>query len=133
RGAGANFGVVTAFELEADEVGEVGFAQLAFDASDTATFLEQWGAAVEAAPRDLTSFLIMGPPRGGRMVAQVMATVDSDDPETVIERLQPFARIAPLVGQSVKILPYSAVIDLPEGPHDGRGEPVTRSAFVDHL
>ena len=36
RGAGANFGIVTAFEFEVDEVGELGFAQLVFDASDIA-------------------------------------------------------------------------------------------------
>ena len=29
RGAGANFGIVTAFEFEVDTVGNVGFAQLA--------------------------------------------------------------------------------------------------------
>ena len=35
RGAGANVGIVTAFECEVDEVGDLGFAQLAFDATDT--------------------------------------------------------------------------------------------------
>ena len=60
RGAGANFGIVTSFEFEVDEVGDVGWAQLAFEAGDTAGFLQRWGAAPEAAPRDLTSFLIMG-------------------------------------------------------------------------
>ncbi|WP_243744755.1 hypothetical protein [Streptomyces hainanensis] len=34
RGAGANFGIVTAFEFEADDVGAVAFARLAQDASD---------------------------------------------------------------------------------------------------
>ena len=62
RGAGANFGIVTSFEFEADEVGDIGFAQLAFDATDTAGFFERWGAAVEAAPREVTSFVILGPP-----------------------------------------------------------------------
>ena len=51
---------MTAFEFEVDEVGDVGFAQLAFDASDTAGFLQAWGDWVVDAPRDLTSFLIMG-------------------------------------------------------------------------
>ena len=44
RGAGANFGIVTSFEFEVDEVGDIGFAQLAFDATDTAGFFERWGA-----------------------------------------------------------------------------------------
>src|SRR5690606_2194468 len=63
RGAGGNFGIVTAFEFEVYEVGNVGWAQLVLDASDTAGFLVKWGAAVEASPRDVTSFLILSPAR----------------------------------------------------------------------
>ena len=135
RGAGANFGIVVAFEFEVDEVGEVGWAQLAFDASDTAGFLERWGAAVESAPRDLTSFLIMGAPRPGQpAVAQVMAVVDSADPETIIDRLQPLADTAPLLDQSVQLMPYSAVMaNAQGGDHDGRGEPASRSGLIEHI
>ena len=49
RGAGANFGVVTAFELEAARVGSVAFAQLAFQVDDTAAFLEALAARLEGA------------------------------------------------------------------------------------
>ncbi|VTR78230.1 LLM class flavin-dependent oxidoreductase [Cellulomonas hominis] len=132
RGAGANLGVVTSFEFEVDEVGDVGFAQLVFDATDTEQFLVDWGATVEAAPRDTTAFLIMGPPRGGRVVAQVMAMVDSDDPDTIIERLQPFALIAPLLQQQVQVVPYSAVVSTP-AHHTSDGEPVTRTGMAEHL
>ncbi|QZN86476.1 LLM class flavin-dependent oxidoreductase [Cellulomonas sp. C5510] len=133
RGAGGNLGVVTSFEFEVDEVGDVGFAQLVLDASDTERLLVDWGAAVEAAPRDTTAFLLMGPPRGGVMVAQVMAMVDSEDPDTIIERLQPFARIAPLLQQQVQLLPYSAVVSVPDQRHTSEGEPVTRTAMAEHL
>jgi alkanesulfonate monooxygenase SsuD/methylene tetrahydromethanopterin reductase-like flavin-dependent oxidoreductase (luciferase family)/FAD/FMN-containing dehydrogenase len=135
RGAGANFGMVTSFEFEVDEVGPVGFAQLAFDATDTAGFLEGWGAAVEAAPRDLTSFLIMGPPSVGQpAVAQLMTVVDSDDPDTVLDRLQPLADLAPLLQQSVQILPYAAVMaNASDTPHNGRGEPQSRSGLIEHI
>lgn len=133
RGAGANLGIVTSFEFEVDEVGDVGFAQLVLDASDTERFLVDWGAAVEAAPRDTTAFLIMGPPRGGLLAAHVMAMVDSDDPGTIVNRLQPFARIAPLLQQQVQVLPYSAVVTAPEVAHTSEGEPVTRTAMAEHL
>jgi FAD/FMN-containing dehydrogenase/alkanesulfonate monooxygenase SsuD/methylene tetrahydromethanopterin reductase-like flavin-dependent oxidoreductase (luciferase family) len=133
RGAGANLGIVTSFEFEVDEVGDVGFAQLVFDATDTEQFLVDFGATVEAAPRDTTAFLIMGPPRGGQVVAQVMAMVDSDDPDTIIERLQPFALLAPLLQQQVQVLPYDAVVQTPPTRHTSEGEPVARSGMAEHL
>ncbi len=133
RGAGGNFGIVVSFEFEVDEVGDIGFAQLVFDASDTVEFLRQWGALVEAAPRDLTAFLIMGPPRGGQTVAQMMAVVDSEDPDTIISRLQPFAQIAPLLQQSVQLAPYTAVVSEPDNIHGAEGEPVTRSGMIEHV
>ena len=133
RGAGANFGIVTSFLFQVDPVGDVGWAQLAFDASDTAGFLQRWGAAVEAAPRDVTSFLMMGASRDGQpTVAQVMAVVDSTDPDTIIERLQPFAEIAPLLQQSVQLIPYAQVMANSTGEeHRGQGDPVARSGLLD--
>ena len=130
RGAGGNLGIVTSFEFEVDEVTDVGWAQLAHDASDTAGFLERWGAAVEAAPRDLTSFLIMG----GGTTAQTMTVVDSTDAETIIERLQPLAEIAPLLQQSVELKPYATVMANSTGaPHAATGEPLFRSGLIEHI
>jgi alkanesulfonate monooxygenase SsuD/methylene tetrahydromethanopterin reductase-like flavin-dependent oxidoreductase (luciferase family) len=126
RGAGANFGVAVAFEFVVDEVDEVGWAQLAFRASDPAEYLEAFGRVVADTPRETTPFLILG-----QGVAQLMAMVDSADPDVIIGQLQPFAEIAPLVQQQVVIAPYAAVMNMfPETPHNGRGEPVSRSAFV---
>jgi len=135
RGAGANFGIVTSFEFEVDEVGDIGFAQLAFDATDTAGFFERWGAAVEAAPREVTSFVILGPPRGGQPpVAHVMVAVDSADADTVLARLQPFAEIAPLGGSDARITSYAAVMaNASPDPHQGQGEPVTRAGLIRHI
>jgi FAD binding domain/Berberine and berberine like len=135
RGAGANFGIVTSFEFEADKVGSIGWAQYVFGASDIAGFLEKWGAAVETAPRDLTSALIMGPPRGGQpTVAQVMAVVDSDKPDIIIDRLQPIANIAPMYDQSVVITSYASVMANAHGDvHTGQGEPIVRSGLIEHI
>lgn len=132
RGAGANFGIVTSFEFEVDEVGDIGWAQLAFDASDPAGFLRQFGAVASSAPRDTTAFLVMGPPRSGRpAVAQLMAMVDSDNPDVVIDQLQPFAAMAPMYQQQVVITPYAGVMaNAPDTEHHGQGEPISRSAFV---
>ncbi|HEV2656106.1 MAG TPA: LLM class flavin-dependent oxidoreductase [Ktedonobacteraceae bacterium] len=135
RGAGANFGIVTSFEFEVDEVGPVGWAQLVLDASNTAGFLEKWGAAIEAAPRDLTSFLIMGPPRRGQpAVAQVMTVIDSDKPEIIINRLQPIADIAPLYNQQIFITSYADIMANAQGDdHNGQGEPIARSGLIEHI
>ncbi|MEV0388398.1 LLM class flavin-dependent oxidoreductase [Nonomuraea sp. NPDC050643] len=134
RGAGANFGIVTSFEFEVDEVGPVGFAQFAVDATDTAGFLQRWGAALEAAPRDVTSSLIIGQARPGQpLIGQIMAVVDADDAETIVDRLRPIASAAPLLDYSIQVVPYEAVMNAPQGPHDAQGEPVTRSALADHL
>lgn len=130
RGAGANFGIATAFEFTVDEVPHVGWAQLAYEVADPAAFLVEFGRVTDAAPRETTPFLVMG----GGGVAQIMAMVASDDPEVVVSQLQPFAQIAPLVQQQVVIAPYAAVMNMfPEAPHHGVGEPVARSGLVSEL
>jgi alkanesulfonate monooxygenase SsuD/methylene tetrahydromethanopterin reductase-like flavin-dependent oxidoreductase (luciferase family)/FAD/FMN-containing dehydrogenase len=134
RGAGANFGIVTAFEFEVDEVADVGFGQFVLEAGDTADLLERWGAMVEAAPRDLTSNLIMGGARPGQpLVAQVYAVVSSDDPATVVARLQPLAELAPLLDHAAQIVPYAEIMKVPRGLHAGQGDPVARSGLIEHI
>jgi len=135
RGAGANMGIVTAFEFEVDEVGQLGHAQLAFQVDDVPAFLEGYGRIVESSPRDLTMFLLTGAPRPGQpQIVQLYGLVDSDDPDTIIARLQPFAELAPLVQQQVQLTTYAQVManaDL--GPQHGAGEPHSRSALVEHV
>ncbi|HEY9307150.1 MAG TPA: LLM class flavin-dependent oxidoreductase [Microbacterium sp.] len=135
RGAGANVGVVTAFEFEVDEVGQVGYAQLAFQVDDVAAFLEGYGRIVESSPRDLTLFLLTGGPRPGQpQVVQLYGVVDSDDPDTIIARLQPFAELAPLVQQSVQLTTYAQIMGNADlGPQHGAGEPHSRSGLIEHV
>ncbi|UNK71348.1 LLM class flavin-dependent oxidoreductase [Microbacterium sp. H1-D42] len=135
RGAGFAFGIVTAFEFEADVVGDIGFGQLQHDvAGDIAGFLVRWGAAVEASPRDTTSFLIMGGQQGGGMIAQTMNVIDSDDPDTVLERLQRLADVAPLVGQQAMLMTYDSLVTAgPRTGHSGYGEPTGRSGLLEHI
>jgi alkanesulfonate monooxygenase SsuD/methylene tetrahydromethanopterin reductase-like flavin-dependent oxidoreductase (luciferase family)/FAD/FMN-containing dehydrogenase len=135
RGAGANFGIVTSFEFEVYDVGNVGWGQLVFDASDTSTLLREWGATIEAAPRDLTSFIILGAPRRGQPpVAQVMAVVNSDKPDVILNRLQPLAAIAPMYDHSIVITPYASLMaNAQGGDHNGQGDPVARSGLIKHI
>ncbi|SFR67809.1 FAD/FMN-containing dehydrogenase [Agromyces sp. CF514] len=135
RGAGANIGVVTAFEFEVDEIGDVGFAQLAFDASDTAEFLQAWGDWLVDSPRDVTSALLMGATRPGQPpIAQIMVVVDSPDPDTILARLQPLAEVAPLVGQQVSLTTYEAIIsNAADTAHAGQGEPTAKSGLIGRM
>ncbi|MBK1787393.1 LLM class flavin-dependent oxidoreductase [Prauserella cavernicola] len=135
RGAGANFGIVTAFEFEADEVGPVAFAQLTQDASDVERYLVEWGRVVEQSPRDLTSFVILPPSRAGRPAVALSHTmVHAADRETVLARLEPLAAISPMYAQDVAISSYAAVMNnASDDAPVSRGEPVSRSGLLRHV
>ncbi len=64
-----------------------------------------------------------------------MLVVDSDDPDTVVARLQPIAGIAPLVQQQVVLTTYDQVMGMfsSDQPQQGRGEPRTHSGLAGHL
>jgi len=132
RGAGANVGIVTAFEFEADEVGVLAFGQLTFDASDTAAFLLAWSDWVVDAPRDLTSFLIVQPGSASRPpLAHVLVVVDSDDADTVLERLNPLADAAQLVAQDVRFTTYRGIVsNASDASHSAEGEPLARTGLI---
>lgn len=135
RGAGANLGIVTAFDFAVDDIGELGFARLVFDASDTARFLVDWGATVQAAPRTVTSFLILGATQPGRpTLAHVLVAVDTPEADGILAALQPFAQLAPLVDQQVQLTTYAQIMANADiGPQHGVGEPLARSALVDAI
>ena len=76
----------------------------------------------------------MGRARAGQPpMAQVFAVVDSDDPEVVVDRLQPLVEIAPLLDQAAQILPYAQMMNVPPGAHNGQGDPVARSGLIEHI
>lgn|SRR6185312_3938113 len=135
RGAGANFGVAVSFDFTAVRVGEVGFAQLAFDASDTANFLQGWGRFIESSDRSVTGQVILGAQSGGRVTAQAMLVVDSSDPDEIIARLRPLEQLAPLVDQTVSLARYEQIIGVFDSDHPqrGRGEPLSRSGLINHI
>ena len=131
RGAGGNFGIVTSFELDAYPVGDVVLSVMSFDARDTAAFLERWGATVEAAPRELTSFLSLAPQQG---VAQLQTVVATEDVQLATSALTPLLDAGPLLDQQAQLVPYAAVVPPHGGAHQGgSAEPAFRSGLVDHL
>jgi hypothetical protein len=134
RGAGANFGIATAFEFEVYDVDEVGWAKLSLVSTDIEKSLLQFGEVATAAPRDTTVFLVTGRPRQGHWTIQLYAIVDSPDPQVVVERLTPFLDLGVLVEQEAYMARYKDImgqaVDVGPDGHHGHGEPVSRSAFL---
>ncbi|MGI5152858.1 FAD-binding protein [Plantactinospora sp. CA-294935] len=134
RGAGANFGVATAFEFEVNELRELGWAHLVLVSTDMAQTLRRFGELASTAPRDTTAFLVTGRPRQGRSTVQLFSIVDAQDPEVVVDRLTPFTELGLLAQQQVVLTRYKDVMaqaaDVGPDGHHGMGEPVSRSAFL---
>lgn len=110
RGAGAGVGIVTAFEIEAMELGEIGVAQLVFEADRAGGALAQWASAMAAAPRTLTSaahVLANGP----ALALSVTVAAADDDPDRVREALGPLlsGRHRPLQA-TAQFVPYTALV-----------------------
>ncbi len=126
RGAGGNFGIVTALELDTYPLRAVVFSTMAFRGD--ASLLERWGALIEASPRELTSFLMMG--RGQVQLYNVFA---SDDTAAAIDALTPLLEIGPLLDQSAQLVPYAAIVAPHGGVHTGGYEPLIRSGLLDHI
>jgi alkanesulfonate monooxygenase SsuD/methylene tetrahydromethanopterin reductase-like flavin-dependent oxidoreductase (luciferase family) len=133
RGAGANFGIVTALELEAYEVGDVVFSTMAFDAGAADSLLEQWGGVVEAAPRELTSFLALYARLGGAPIVQLYSVYAGDDPAAATEALTPLLGIGPLLEQQAQLVPYPAIVPPQDGVHRGGAEQTFRAGLLDHI
>ncbi|GHC84351.1 hypothetical protein GCM10007079_26230 [Nocardiopsis terrae] len=134
RGAGANFGVLTSVEAVASPVRDVVLGQFVYDAADTEEFLRIWGATAEAAPREVTAFLTMGPGHGGQgPAAQAMVVHAGDDTDAAVRALEPFLRVGPVLDQRAQVAPYPAVLVGHQGPHAGGATPVSRSALLEHI
>ncbi|UFU01912.1 LLM class flavin-dependent oxidoreductase [Ruania suaedae] len=134
RGAGGNLGVVTSVDIEPMRIEDVVFSQMTLDASDTAGLLQRWGASVEAAPREITSFLILSPARRGQpAVAQLMTVIATQDTELAVRQLERLADAGPLLGHQAYQLPYAQVVQAGDRNHSGGGSPAVRSTLVTHL
>jgi alkanesulfonate monooxygenase SsuD/methylene tetrahydromethanopterin reductase-like flavin-dependent oxidoreductase (luciferase family) len=135
RGAGGNFGIVTAFELDAYLVSDMVFARMRYDASDTAGLLGRWGKLVETAPRELTSFLYLFAGRRGSPPAAQAITVWADsDTDAAVEPLTPLLSVAPVLDQQAQLAPYAAIV----APHDathygGQADPLISNGLAMQL
>jgi len=129
RGAGANFGIVTAFELEAYRLSDVVFADMTFEAGDLAQLLERWGQIVEEAPRELTSFL-----SASARSARVLSVYASEDTNAAVDALTPLLGIATVIDQQAGLAPYAALIPPHGNQHRGSSTPpLISNGFAEHF
>lgn len=128
RGAGANVGIATAFEFDADTTPVVAHATIAYGLGDVVGFLERWGAVVEAAPREVSAFLYLGVG-----FAHATVVVATDETEWARAALAPFADLPGVAGARAQRVPYATVPLTSDAPHRGQQAAHAHSGLVDHL
>lgn len=134
RGAGANFGIVTSVEIEAAQVGNVVYATIVYDATDTAPFIASWAALVEDSPRELTSFLTMIPASGQNpAIGYAIVVWANDDTDAAIRSLEQFLDLAPVLQQQAQLVPYSSAVAPHHGQHTGGADSASRGGLVEHV
>jgi FAD/FMN-containing dehydrogenase/alkanesulfonate monooxygenase SsuD/methylene tetrahydromethanopterin reductase-like flavin-dependent oxidoreductase (luciferase family) len=133
RGAGGNFGIVTALELDADRLRDVLFSVMVFDGSDTASLLQRWGEVLESAPRELTSFLYAFA-RDASTIVRLMSVYAGDDVEAGAEALTPLLEVGPLLDQRTTRAPYAAIVPPSNNRHHGgQTRPLVSNGFAEHM
>ncbi len=133
RGAGGNFGIVTAVELDAYELDRVVYATMIFDASRAATLLRSWGGLLEAAPRELTSFLYASVQQG-TPITRVVNVFAGTDTDAAVAALTPLLDLGPLLDHEAVLIPYPAIVPAYDGDHyGGVRRPLISSGLADQL
>ena len=131
RGAGANVGIVTGFELEAGTTPTVARASLAYEIDDAPNFLTEWGHHVETAVREVSAFLYIG--AGPRPFAQATVVYAGDDAASATRAITPFTELPGVVGARAELVPYPAVPLTTGAPQVGQQPAVMHTALADHL
>lgn len=108
RGGAGNFGVVTAFEFQAQPVPSVHFGTIAFALDDVGRLLQGWAAVMRSAPDELTTTLVLRPPFGDLPGGAVLfVCLAGSDPAP----LEPLRGIGTVVAEDVRERPYAEALE----------------------
>jgi alkanesulfonate monooxygenase SsuD/methylene tetrahydromethanopterin reductase-like flavin-dependent oxidoreductase (luciferase family)/FAD/FMN-containing dehydrogenase len=134
RGAGGNFGILTAVELNAVRLGDVIVSTMVFDGGDAGPLLARWGELVEGAPRELTSFLYAFARRGDAPIVRLVNVYAADDTEAAVQALTPLLGLGPLLDEQTRRAPYATIVP-PHGADHRGGDvrPLVSNGFAVHL
>ena len=111
RGGAGNFGIVTAFEFQAQPVTTVHYGTLAFGLDDSSGVVKRWAEVMRHAPEELSTSLALMPALGpfpaGIMLYVCLAGDDTS-------ALEPLRSIGTLVAEDIGERPYADILE--EGP-----------------
>jgi FAD/FMN-containing dehydrogenase len=129
RGGGGNFGVVTAFEFAAHQIGKVYAGNITYSLDNLPELIAGWRDGMRAAPEDLTTMLLVMPSfMGMPPSAIVMCCFAGDDKAAADQALKPFRKLGKVLNDDVKEKHYYEVL---EDAHPPEGmKIVTKNGFV---
>jgi len=130
RGAGANFGVVTAMEIDLFPVATVLGGELAFAAEASAEVLHTYAQWARSVPETLSSSILLlrypddpsvAPTLRGRHITHVRIAYSGDDRFEGSHWVEQLRRIGPRLLDTVRVMPYAEIGTIHHEPTD---EPV---------
>ncbi|WP_432044087.1 FAD-binding oxidoreductase [Streptomyces cadmiisoli] len=126
RGAGAGSGVATAFEIDAMELREVGYAQLVTSVDPAGGTLRRWADIMAGAPRELSTELRLASQGDGSTMAVITAVVTSDTSSVIRKVLEPLFKVGDVLGQQAHVVPYPELVS-PMHLHENTGQMPART------
>ncbi|MET9665017.1 FAD-dependent oxidoreductase [Streptomyces sp. NPDC006475] len=111
RGAGAGAGIAVAFEIEAMELRDVGYAQLVMAVDPTGETLRRWADTMAHAPRELSTAVMLST-QGATTAAVITAVVASNSPSVIRRTVEPLLGIGDVMAQQAHVVPYTELVPM---------------------
>ncbi len=99
RGGAGNFGVVTAFEFQAQPVTTVQFGTISFALDDVAQLVNRWAEVMRSAPDELSATLALTPALGDFPAGATLFVCVAADDTAALEPLRAIGTVDRRVGQ----------------------------------
>lgn len=119
RGGGGAYGIVTAFEFEAQPVPRFTLASLTFPAEQAAQIVPAWTRFMRTAPQEISSTVVLSNPFTGGVDAPIEVTFAQCEAAAVDDALVALRSAGTPLTQDVKQLPYAEMLhegnELPAG------------------
>jgi FAD/FMN-containing dehydrogenase len=131
RGAGAGIGIVVAFEIEAAEIRDVGYAQITVEADRKGSALLRWAEHLAAAPRALSSGVVLQS-YGPSFVMSITAVVAHGDARRAAPAVEPLLSTGVrLLDQRSGLVPYALLVpSAHQHPNVGQQPNITTNGLL---